>query len=116
MVFYGVDGAPRPSRDAVLGATSMIIWILTWLLVLKYTFVVLHADDNGQGAARSSGSSPAAGAQVHLRRAARRRQRAGCGTIIWILTWLLVLKYTFVVLQADDYGQGAAQSSGLPPG
>ena len=51
VVFYGVEAAPRPSRGAVLGATSMIIWILTWLLVLKYTFVVLHADDNGQGAA-----------------------------------------------------------------
>ncbi|KAK9819477.1 hypothetical protein WJX81_000858 [Elliptochloris bilobata] len=51
VVFYGVEGAPRPSSEAVLGATSMIIWILTWLLVLKYTFIVLHADDNGQGGA-----------------------------------------------------------------
>ena len=51
VVFYGVDGAPQPPRAVVLGATSMIIWILTWLLVLKYTFVVLHADDNGHGAA-----------------------------------------------------------------
>ena len=28
-----VGGAPRPSKESVLGATSMIIWILTWLLV-----------------------------------------------------------------------------------
>ena len=33
VVFYGVDGAPRPPKESVLGATSMIIWILTWLLV-----------------------------------------------------------------------------------
>ena len=34
----------------MLGTTSMIIWALTWLLVLKYSFIVLCADDNGQGA------------------------------------------------------------------
>ncbi len=33
VVFYGTEAAPRPSKESVLGATSMIFWILTWLLV-----------------------------------------------------------------------------------
>jgi hypothetical protein len=33
VVFYGTEAAPRPSKESVLGATSVIIWILTWLLV-----------------------------------------------------------------------------------
>ncbi|KAK9819481.1 hypothetical protein WJX81_002292 [Elliptochloris bilobata] len=49
--FFTSDSSPRPSDEAVLGCTSMIIWILTWLLVLKYSFIVLRADDNGQGGA-----------------------------------------------------------------
>lgn len=31
--FYQSDNAPRPDEEAVLGATSMTIWVLTWLLV-----------------------------------------------------------------------------------
>jgi len=31
--FYPSDGAPKPDTDSVLGATSLVIWVLTWLLV-----------------------------------------------------------------------------------
>ena len=38
-----------PSPDDVLGAVSIIFWELTLLLLLKYTYIVLRADDGGQG-------------------------------------------------------------------
>lgn len=35
--------------DAILGAFSLIFWTLTLMPLLKYVFVVLSADDNGEG-------------------------------------------------------------------
>lgn len=39
----------EPSRDDVLGAMSLIFWILTIVVILKYVTIVLHANDNGEG-------------------------------------------------------------------
>ena len=39
----------EPSRDNVLGAMSLIFWILTIVVILKYVTIVLHANDNGEG-------------------------------------------------------------------
>ena len=39
----------EPSRADVLGAMSLIFWILTIVVILKYVTVVLHANDNGEG-------------------------------------------------------------------
>ncbi len=33
----------------MLGAASLIVWTLTLEVLLKYCFVVLRADDRGQG-------------------------------------------------------------------
>lgn len=38
-----------PSPDDVLGVTSILVWVLTLLLVVKYTLIVLRADDDGEG-------------------------------------------------------------------
>lgn len=38
-----------PSADDVLGVTSILVWVLTLLLVVKYTLIVLRADDDGEG-------------------------------------------------------------------
>ena len=46
----------EPSRDNVLGAMSLIFWILTIVVILKYVTIVLHANDNGEG--KRSHSSP----------------------------------------------------------
>ena len=46
----------EPSRDNVLGAMSLIFWILTIVIILKYVTIVLHANDNGEG--KRSHSSP----------------------------------------------------------
>ena len=59
--------SPRPS----LGTTSLIIWALTWLLVLKYSFIVLRADDNGQGA-MPAGPCAQPGMQAGVRGSSRR--------------------------------------------
>lgn len=37
------------SGDSVLGILSLIFWTLTLIPVLKYIFIVLSADDNGEG-------------------------------------------------------------------
>lgn len=35
--------------DAIFGAFSLIFWTLTLIPLLKYIFIVLSADDNGEG-------------------------------------------------------------------
>ena len=38
-----------PSYDDLLGALSLIIWTLTLIVSVKYMFIVLFADDEGEG-------------------------------------------------------------------
>ncbi|KAM3189624.1 hypothetical protein ACQJBY_068114 [Aegilops geniculata] len=40
---------PDPGEEDFLGILSLILWTLTLIGLLKYTFVVLHADDHGEG-------------------------------------------------------------------
>ena len=37
------------NEEAIFGAFSLIFWTLTLIPLLKYVFIVLSADDNGQG-------------------------------------------------------------------
>lgn len=37
------------SEEVILGAFSLIFWTLTLLSFVKYVFIMLNADDNGQG-------------------------------------------------------------------
>ncbi|KAF4973878.1 hypothetical protein FZEAL_9167 [Fusarium zealandicum] len=39
----------QPSWDDLVGALSIIIWSLTLIVTVKYCFIVLSADDDGQG-------------------------------------------------------------------
>ncbi|KAM0454332.1 hypothetical protein ACHAPV_008411 [Trichoderma viride] len=39
----------QPSWDDLVGALSIIIWSLTLIVTIKYCFIVLRADDDGQG-------------------------------------------------------------------
>ena len=39
----------EPSYDDLLGAVSLIIWTLTLIVTVKYVFIVLRADDEGEG-------------------------------------------------------------------
>lgn len=39
----------QPSWDDLVGSLSIIIWSLTLIVTVKYTFIVLSADDDGQG-------------------------------------------------------------------
>ena len=41
--------ATEPSKDDVMGAMSLIFWILSIVVLLKYVAIVLHANDNGEG-------------------------------------------------------------------
>ncbi|KAF2754457.1 potassium uptake protein [Pseudovirgaria hyperparasitica] len=42
------EDAP-PSRQDVLGALSLIIWSITLMVSIKYVWIVLYADDEGEG-------------------------------------------------------------------
>ncbi|KAK3381774.1 potassium transporter-domain-containing protein [Podospora didyma] len=46
---YSSTFTSQPSWDDLVGALSIIIWSLTLIVTVKYTFIVLHADDDGQG-------------------------------------------------------------------
>lgn len=48
-VFYNTFPNGVKHEDEVLGALSLIIYSLTLVPLLKYVFVVLRANDNGQG-------------------------------------------------------------------
>jgi KUP system potassium uptake protein len=39
----------QPSWDDLVGALSIIIWSLFLIVTVKYSFIVLRADDDGQG-------------------------------------------------------------------
>ncbi len=38
-----------PSHDDVVQALSVIIWSITIMVTLKYVFIILHADNEGEG-------------------------------------------------------------------
>lgn len=46
---YSSTFTSQPSWIDLVGALSIIIWSLTLIVTVKYTFIVLHADDDGQG-------------------------------------------------------------------
>ncbi|GMP24682.1 hypothetical protein CsSME_00001864 [Camellia sinensis var. sinensis] len=39
----------NPKEEDLLGIFSIIFWTITILVLIKYVFIVLHADDNGEG-------------------------------------------------------------------
>lgn len=42
------------NEEAIFGAFSLIFWTLTLIPLLKYVFILLSADDNGEGGVRHS--------------------------------------------------------------
>lgn len=48
-VFYNTFPDNIEEQEDIIGALSLIIYSLTLVPLLKYVFVVLRANDNGQG-------------------------------------------------------------------
>ena len=48
-VFYNIFPHGIDNDEDVIGALSLIIYTLTLIPLMKYVFVVLRANDNGQG-------------------------------------------------------------------
>lgn len=46
---YSPTFTAQPSWADLVGALSVIIWTLTLIVTVKYTFIVLRTDDDGQG-------------------------------------------------------------------
>jgi KUP system potassium uptake protein len=43
----------HPAKEDVLGVASLIFWIMTLVVLVKYVLIVLRADDSGEGGRRS---------------------------------------------------------------
>ena len=76
---YSSTFTSQPSWDDLVGALSIIIWSLTLIVSVKYCFIVLRADDDGQGGtfalysllarfAHIAGKDPNVAATVQLER------------------------------------------------
>jgi len=46
---YSTIFEQQPTEEDVLCATSLIFWSITLVVMAKYVFIVLWADDNGEG-------------------------------------------------------------------
>lgn len=46
---YSSTFSSQPTYDDLVGALSIIIWTLTLMVTIKYMFIVLSADDDGEG-------------------------------------------------------------------
>ncbi|KAJ6444714.1 potassium transporter [Purpureocillium lavendulum] len=46
---YSSTFTSQPSLEDLIGSLSIIIWSLTLIVTVKYCFIVLRADDDGQG-------------------------------------------------------------------
>lgn len=46
---YSSTFTSNPSYEDLVGALSIIIWTLTLVVTVKYVFIVLRADDDGEG-------------------------------------------------------------------
>jgi len=47
-LFFGRTGA-APTREAVLGGVSLVIWTITVIVAIKYAILVLRAQNDGEG-------------------------------------------------------------------
>jgi len=47
---YSSTFSEEPEYRDLLGALSLIIWSLTLIVTIKYVFIVLRADDEGEAA------------------------------------------------------------------
>ena len=48
-VFNNIFLNQVPSKNDVFGATSLILWTIVLIVLVKYSLIVLLADDNGEG-------------------------------------------------------------------
>jgi KUP system potassium uptake protein len=46
---YSSTFAEPPSYDELVQVLSVIIWSITIMVTLKYVFIILHADNEGEG-------------------------------------------------------------------
>lgn len=46
---YSATFSSAPSRQDLIGVLSIIIWSLFMMVTVKYVFVILHADNDGEG-------------------------------------------------------------------
>jgi len=48
-VFSSTFASGAPSRDNLIGVTSLVIWSLIMMVTVKYVLIILHADNQGEG-------------------------------------------------------------------
>ena len=46
---FGPEHGIPLTADNVMGILSLIVWSMVWVITLKYLFVMMRADNNGEG-------------------------------------------------------------------
>ena len=57
-VFNNIFLNQVPTKNDVLGATSLILWTIVLIVLIKYSLIVLLADDNGEGQSSAMPQKP----------------------------------------------------------
>jgi KUP system potassium uptake protein len=71
-VFFG-RGAVSPTEENVVGCTSLIVWTITLVVLVKYLLFVLRADNDGEGGTFA------------LYGLLHKHKRRGLGFLLWLL-------------------------------
>ncbi|KAK4489639.1 hypothetical protein RD792_005451 [Penstemon davidsonii] len=86
------------SEEDLLGTLSLIIWTLTTLVLIKYVFIVLHANDHGEGTCMVIGDgalTPATCVLSALQGIQSRSSKITQDHVVWISVVLLVTLFAF---------------------
>jgi KUP system potassium uptake protein len=94
-IFFGPNAIPYTPQNAV-GATSLVLWILTLSVTLKYIVLVLRADHEGQGGTFALLALIQRGAAAGRHAAARFKAApllGGLGTVFGpaLVIWFIVI-------------------------
>ncbi|KAK4489611.1 hypothetical protein RD792_005423 [Penstemon davidsonii] len=86
------------SEEDLLGTLSLIIWTLTILVLIKYVFIVLQANDHGEGTCMVIGDgalTPATCVLSALQGIQSRSSKITQDHVVWISVVLLVTLFAF---------------------
>jgi KUP system potassium uptake protein len=81
-VFFSTGHSIPLTQGNVLGVLSLIFWVLTIVVAIKYAFVILRADNQGEGGAMV-GAGAACGQRCCATALLNVTRHRGCGVVFW---------------------------------
>ncbi|THU68222.1 hypothetical protein C4D60_Mb08t01640 [Musa balbisiana] len=123
---FAEDIQHSETNEEIFGALSFVFWTLTLVPLFKYVFIVLRADDNGEDSWKTIlllafqslgvvyGDLSISPLYVFKSTFAEDIQHSetneeifgALSFVFWTLTLVPLFKYVFIVLRADDNGEG----------